>query len=882
MEQYQLIKKEHPTEILFFRLGDFYEMFYDDARTASKVLSLTLTSRYKGDKAVPMAGVPFHSANNYINKLLKAGYKIAICEQLEEADSAKGDIIERGVIRILTPGTLVEDNLLETHNNNFLAALTVKNKQAGLAWVDISTGLFQITEGETNDIISELIRLDPSEYLIPQYLIEENNKVTDQFKGRLNGTLTSFHDWTFNKDNAYKNLTAHFGVKNLSGFGCEDYHLGISSAGAIIEYLKGMQSHSPLESPMAMVGLKHITKITPFIRTNHLIIDRNTQRALELTRTIQGDETNTLFAILNKTATGMGARLLKEWILRPLREVNPINERLSAVGFFLASPSKRQSLQKELRKVSDVERIAARLGTGRASPRDITGLKSTLLLMPALRKLISPTANENNLELVNNIYSGLAPLNELTDYIDKALVDEPPLGITEGGMIREGFDPELDKIRSISREGKQWIAKFEADEVKRTGITSLKVGFNNVFGYYIEITNTHKEKVPVDYVCKQTLKNAERYITPQLKDYETQVLHAEERINKIEYELFKQVRTKVAEHILDLQKTASAIASLDVILSLAQAAQENNYIKPVITDKTNLKITDGRHPVIEKLENIKFIPNDTILDTDENKVILLTGPNMAGKSTYIRQVALLVLMAQAGSFIPAREAEIGVVDRIFTRVGASDELTRGSSTFMVEMNEVAHILNNATKTSLIILDEVGRGTSTFDGVSIAWAVTEYIHDHIGSRTLFATHYHELTELSLILPGIKNYHVQVKEWNTAQGEQIVFLHKVALGGTDKSYGIQVARLAGLPKGLIDRARLILTNLEAQTLDEKDLPRFAPTNTKNIPPADPFQLSLFHNVPSNIIKILKDIEPDQLTPMEALAKLQELKKELDRKK
>ncbi|MBI4835378.1 MAG: DNA mismatch repair protein MutS [Planctomycetes bacterium] len=877
MEQYQKVKKRYPEEIVFFRLGDFYEMFYDDAKTASKILEITLTSRYKGDKSVPMAGIPYHSATPYIRKLLKAGYKIAVCEQLEEADNASGKLVERDVIRVITPGTLVEDSLLETQDNNFLAALNITKNKTGLSWVDVSTGVFKVAEGTLQEILTELNRLNPSEYLVPENSVSEFPKIIDRSKTSLSGSLTSFPGWAFDHDSAYKSLTNHFGTAGLGGFGCEDYTAGIGAAGAIIEYLHRTQAEpSSVESSLATSGLKHITRLEPFIRTNHLMIDRSTQSSLELVRTMRGEENNSLLAIMNKTTTGMGARLLKEWILRPLRNIEPINQRLSVVEWFLLSPQKRRIIQKELKNINDIERIVGRLGTGKANPRDMVGLKTTLLSLPAVKKQLA--AETENPPLLRNIIEGLDPLPELTDFINKAIVDDPPLAITEGRIIKTGFDAELDKIRSTSREGKQWIARFQSDEIKRTGISSLKVGFNNIFGYYIEITNPHKDKIPADYIRKQTLKNAERYITPQLKDYETQVLHADERANKMEYELFKAIRDKVSKYITALQKVASAIAELDVLLSFAQIAQENNYCKPTLTDETGIKIIEGRHPVIEKVAQVKFIPNDTLLDNEKNRILLITGPNMAGKSTYIRQVALIALMAQMGSFVPAREAEIGIVDRIFTRVGASDELAKGASTFMVEMNETSHILNNATKQSLIILDEVGRGTSTFDGVSIAWAITEYIHDHLGSRTLFATHYHELTELALLLPAVKNYHVEVKEWKTKNGEEIVFLHKIAAGGTDKSYGIQVARLAGLPKSVVERARLILTNLEAQTLNEKDQPRFAPIDAKKITPTDPFQLALFQSKPSPVIKMIKELDLDNLTPLEALAKLQELKDKL----
>lgn len=869
MDQYSSIKKQYPSEILFFRLGDFYEMFYEDARTASKVLSLTLTSRYKGDKTVPMAGIPYHAATNYINRLLKNGYKIAICEQLEDpAQAGKNDLIKRGVIRVLTPGTLVEEGLVDSKHNNFLASFNMTGQTAGFSWVDVSTGSFYVMEGTKEETLSEFIRVNPSECLVPESL---SPNLTQELKMGFKGTLTVFPDWAFDRTNGYKILTRHFGVANLSGFGVEEYRSGLGAAGAVLEYLNKTQSHPAIESPLALSGLKHITRITPFIKTDYLMLDPAVVTALELIQNRSGQPAG-LLSILDRTVTGMGARLLKEWLLRPLRESEPIRKRQSAIGWLSQNIRTRLALQREMKRTSDLERIIARLGVGRSFPRDLVALKDTLSLVPVIKPLLS---GQGTVLLLKEISDNLNPLPDLVDYIHKSITDDPPMNLMEGNIIRAGFDAELDKTRSISREGKQWIARFEADEIKRTGIPSLKVGFNNVFGYYIEVTNTHKEKIPADYLRKQTLKAAERYITPQLKDYETQVLHATERANRLEYELFKQVRIKVAQEIPQLKDIASALATLDVLLSLAQVASENNYSQPIINDGFTIKIIDGRHPVLEKTGPEKFIPNDVLVDNEDNRVLLITGPNMAGKSTYIRQAALLVLMAQMGSFIPAREAEIGLVDRIFTRVGASDELTRGASTFMVEMNEVAHILNNATERSLIILDEVGRGTSTFDGVSIAWAVTEYIHDHKASRTLFATHYHELTELALILPGVKNYHIQVKEWTTPHGDEVIFLHKIAPGGTDKSYGIQVARLAGLPKQILQRAKLILANLEAISVDAKGQPKFAPPNTSNIPPVDPYQLALFQPVPAPLLKMLEDIDPNTLTPIEALAKLQQLK-------
>ena len=905
MEQYQEIKKQYQSEILFFRLGDFYEMFYDDAKIASRVMGIALTSRFKGEKVVPMAGIPYHAAHTYINRLLKAGHKIAICEQTEEADKANG-LVDRNVVRVITPGTLTEEGMLDNRSYNFLAALTLNSDQAGLAWIDISTGTFIIEDLKPEEALDELQRLNPAECLLPDNLTDNENEgrrpkrpapgpapekttattLGHTIKNNFRGMITPYPAWAFDRTNAYKFLTEHFKTKNLAGFGCDDLGPAVSSAGALLQYLYDTQkvSSRQAQTPSKIVGttLKHITKIEKFSRAHRVFLDRTTQISLELTETIRGqDRAGSLLGVLDKTVTGMGARLLKEWITAPLIDIEPIQQRQDGISSFYEGLVQRQGIQQQSKDICDMERITAKLGANRANARDIVSLRLALQMIPVIKSFLV----KNQADLIKNIFSNLDPLKDLQEFISQSLTEDPPIEITEGGLIQTGYHQELDKLRGISRDGKSWIARFQAAEIKRTGINSLKVGYNHVFGYYLEVTNLHKDKVPSDYIRKQTLKNAERYITSQLKDYETQVLNAEERSRKLEYELFLAIREKVNAAIPALQKIAQALAQLDVLTALAHVARENNYCQPEITDQAGLKITDGRHPVLEKVLEEKFVPNDVLMDGHDNRIMIITGPNMSGKSTYIRQVALIVLMAQMGSFIPAKEASIGVVDRIFTRVGASDELTRGASTFMVEMNETANILNNATPRSLIVLDEIGRGTSTFDGVSIAWAVTEYIYDRLASRTLFATHYHELTELSLLLPGVKNYHIAVKEW----GEKIVFLRKIVAGGTDKSYGIHVARLAGIPKEVIDRAKVILTNLEAQTLDEKDKPRFAPIPSGFAPPRtdkitapDPFQLSLFNQLPHPVARALKEMDVNDLTPLKALEKLQELKELLEEKK
>jgi DNA mismatch repair protein MutS len=924
MEQYQAIKAKHPGEILFFRLGDFYEMFYEDAKTAARVLGITLTSRFKDENTVPMAGVPYHSAANYINRLLKSGFKVAICEQTEPAESSEG-LVGRSVIRVITPGTILEDNILNSKAPNFLCALSIGDT-IGLAWIDLSTGEFKTQEFpyNLNRLIDELRRINPAECLIPEYLndlsatcLSENARsqvpsgtaqagrkpeILNGLKAGINATFTPVNDWTFEYASAYKTLLEHFHTANLAGFGCDGLKSGIAAAGAIMQYLHHTQpSHNlqPGATKLELINgaLKYITKLERYSADDRLYIDRTTQVSLELLGTISsqryGTQTNagpddatyglpapsgarqagSLLWVLDKTQSAMGARLLRDWLLSPLTDISRIKQRQDGVGAFVRDITRRRELQKELKDCVDIERVTAKIGSGRANPRDMVALKKTLQRIPLIKSRL--VIQDKTYDIIKDIFIRLDPLEPLQKLISNAIADDPPLDLTEGGIIREGYNAELDKLRGMCREGMDFIARFQSEEIKRTGINSLKVGYNQVFGYYIEITNVHQTKIPVNYIRKQTLKNCERYITPELKDYETQVLHARERSRKMEYEIFIQARKDAEQYISRLQNISLGIAQLDCLLSLAQVAAENNYCAPTVNDSLIIKIIEGRHPVLEKILDEKFIPNDILLDNDQQRIIILTGPNMAGKSTYIRQVALIVLMAQMGGFVPAKEAAIGIVDRIFTRVGASDELTRGASTFMVEMNETANILNNATTRSLIILDEIGRGTSTFDGVSIAWAVTEYIHDRLGSRTLFATHYHELTELSLILPAIKNYHIAVKEW----GDKIIFTRQIISGGTDKSYGIHVARLAGLPKEAIKRSRQILEQLEKQGFDVQGKP-LLDGGAHKLKAGDLNQLALFSALPHPVAEALKDLDVNSLTPLQALAKLAEIKKLLDK--
>ncbi len=856
MRQYQSIKKKHGDALLFFRVGDFYEMFYDDAKTASKVLGITLTSRSKGDNAVPMAGVPHHSAHTYIHRLIKAGYKVAICDQMEDPEEAKG-VVERDVTRVITPGTLTDDLLLKDKDNNYLLAIFANGESVGLSWVDLSTGKFQAQDIATALLIDELARLRPSECLLPEEILNSETDFVEKLRLNLSAMLTSQPGWVFARDTAYQTLKEHFGTTSLEGFGCEPLGSSINAAGAIIHYLKETQKTS----------LKHISKIERFSNQNYVLLDRTTQQCLELLETMRTHEKDgSLLGVLDQTLTSMGGRLLKQWIISPLKIPDEIRYRQDGVRELFKDSILRNEIREMLKGVYDIERITTKVSCARANARDLISLKQSLATLPKLKEKVCACTST----ILKSLEENLDLVEEARILIGTAIVPDPPHTIKDGGMIREGYDQDLDELHHIRRSGKSWIANFQAEEIKRTGITSLKVGYNRVFGYYIEITNTYKNNIPQTYIRKQTLKNAERYITPELKDYETKVLTADERAKELEYDIFGRIREEVSSHTKRLQKTAEVIATLDVISTLAHTAAENGYVMPEITDGLELNIIDGRHPVLDKILD-NFVPNDVAIDGAQTMMAVITGPNMAGKSTYIRQVALLVLMAQMGSFIPAKQAKIGVVDRIFTRVGASDELASGQSTFMVEMNETANILNNATNRSLIVLDEVGRGTSTFDGLSIAWAITEYIYEHIKARTLFATHYHELTEIELLLPCIKNYNIAVKEW----GDEIIFLRKIVEGGADKSYGIHVARLAGIPREVLDRAKTLLANLEANSLDINNKPKFVPTEGKKTMPA---QLSIFAPKEEGVLQSIKELDIPTLTPLDALNKLNELKKKL----
>jgi DNA mismatch repair protein MutS len=799
MQQYWDAKARHPGMLLLFRMGDFYELFDTDAEIAARVLGLTLTSR---DKSMPMAGFPHHQLENYLRKLLASGARAAVCDQVEDPAQAKG-IVKREVTRVVTPGTITEDDLLDPRRSNHLVALAAPTSATvGLAWLDLSTGSFQAADVPRDRLGDELARLAPAECICAE---RDGNDVPGLLRHLAKTPpLTVRPDWTFEGRSAGECLHKHFRVRTMSGFGFEDGAMCLIAAGALLAYAQ----------EMLKTQLGHLRGLRPYLRDKILQLDEVTRRSLELTRTLrEGGRENSLLAAIDRTVTTMGARLLQEWLLAPLADRPAIEARLDAVAEFGASQS-RGELRALLEETRDLQRLTSRVSTGRASPRDLGGIARTLTHLPALKAKLAGRKSA----LLKSLEGQLELCPDLRQLLDAALVDEPPQSAKDGGVIRPGHDAELDEIRDIARSGKEWIAKFQADEVARTGIPSLKVGFNSVFGYYIEITHTHIAKIPADYQRKQTLKNAERYITPELKEYEEKVLTAEERLQKREYELFLGLRDKVAAESDRLLQTAETLAQLDVLAGLSELAVSRQYVRPTMVDEPTLHLLDGRHPVLDQtLPPGTFVPNDVTLDGEDGMLWLITGPNMSGKSTFIRQVAALTLLAHMGSFVPARSATVGITDRIFTRVGASDELSRGQSTFMVEMTEAANILNNATRSSLVILDEIGRGTSTYDGVSLAWSIAEYLHDQAGCRTLFATHYHELAQLDETLANLRNYNVLVREWQ----DDIVFLHKIAKGSADKSYGIHVARLAGVPDEVLERARRVLHQLETRHLD-RELP------------------------------------------------------------
>jgi len=840
LQQYHEIKDKHQDAILFFRLGDFYEMFGKDALKASKILNITLTARNKGTaNETPMCGIPYHAAEGYIAKLTKAGKKVAICEQVTAPDGQ--GIVKREVIRIITPGTTLDSNILENKQNNFLVSIFKKDKW-GMSFVDLTTGEFRLTElNKHDDLINELNRILPSEIIITPDLNEDLN-IKTQLEQISN--INIFYPSLFNP--AEESIKEHFKIKSIQTFGIQNYKAGIEAAGNLLNYLKDTQK----------TALEHINKISLYNISDYMILDEATIRNLELLYTYQFfEEKGSLISIIDKTQTGMGGRLLRSWLLHPLINIEKINNRLETVNEFVNNLDLRDNLKKELKNISDIERLIGRLGCKRTNARDLLNLKNSLLLIPQIKSILKSA----NSKLLKQSVKELDEHKDLVKLIEQSIDDDPPLLITDGGMIADGYNKKLDELRKISTSGKDWIKDLQQQESTRTGISSLKVKFNKVFGYYIEVSNANLNQVPENYTRKQTLVNAERFVTPELKEYEEKVLGAEEKIKELEQKLFWEIRDKVAQKFEEIQQTAQIIAQLDVLLSFAKVALENNYCQPQVNEDDTINIQNGRHPVIEQLQTDEsYVPNDGLFNHTDHQLILLTGPNMSGKSSYLRQTALIILLAQIGSFVPAESAKIGLTDRIFTRVGASDNLIRGQSTFMVEMQEAANILNNATHKSFIVLDELGRGTSTFDGVSIAWAIVEYIYKNIKAKTLFATHYHELIEMVEKLDKAQNYAVSVKETETG----VIFLRKIIKGGIDKSYGIEVAKLAGLPKPLTDRAYTILEELEAE-LHISNGNNNSHKKTKPIPQKD------------NLLQEIIKIDTDNLTPIEALQKLKDLK-------
>ncbi|AGB40925.1 DNA mismatch repair protein MutS [Halobacteroides halobius DSM 5150] len=862
MQQYFSIKDNYQEEILFFRLGDFYEMFAKDAQIAARELELTLTARNKGSgEETPMAGVPCKSAESYIAQLIEMGYKVAICEQVEDPKATSG-LVKREVVRVVTPGTVVNNDLLEDKDNNYLAAIIGNQDGFGFAVVDVSTGEFVTTQldGPTqiNKVIDELSRINPAEILLDNK-VEETEEIIEFIDNQLNPILSKTKEGFTTKE-AYRLLTDQFDVVNLEGFGCEELPLAIQAAGAILDFLVETQKRS----------LNHINQLATYSTTDYMVLDANTRRNLELTQTMRDkSKRGSLLWVLDQTVTAMGGRKLKKWVEQPLLELDRIEYRLDAVEEITKNIFAKEELKELLTEVYDIERLLGKIIYGSANARDLISLKSSLHILPEVKEVLDQFKTPKLKKLQDN----LDKLEDVACLIENSIKEDPPTTLTEGSIIKKGYDNQLDELLEAMENGKQWIIDLQKQERERTGISSLKVGHNKVHGYYIEVTKANLDAVPEDYVRKQTLSNSERYITPELKDKESVILGAQENSKELEYKLFVEIRDKVAQETERIQKSATILAQLDALLSLAEVALNNDYTKPQLNTDDQIDIEAGRHPVVEEMmEEEVFVPNDTYLDQQSDRFGIITGPNMSGKSTYMRQVALIVLLAQIGSFVPADKAKLSIVDRIFTRVGASDDLTTGQSTFMVEMNEVANILNNATANSLIILDEVGRGTSTYDGLSIAWAVTEYISnpEKIGAKSLFATHYHELTELEERLPGVRNYNVAVKE----EGDDVVFLHKIIPGEANQSYGIEVAKLAGVPSEVTNRSKEILDWLE----EEEDKKVTEDTNQsqkkENQIKEEAGQLALFQGQTSEVVQKLSKLDIMSLTPLEAMNKLHQL--------
>ena len=874
MRQYWKIKDRHPGALLLFRMGDFYETFEEDARIVADVLGITLTKRANGKADdVPLAGFPHHALDQHLPKLVQAGHRVAVCEQLEDPKYAR-KIVKRDVVEVVTPGVSFRDGLLTPKQSHFLAAAVWgREKQdqgrVGFAFVDATTGEFQVAEVPEARFEELLLTVGPAELLV-----DKRQKAEAQRIRGASWSLAPQEDWVFGYDFAYETLLRHFQTHSLKGYGVEDLTLGLIAAGAALYYLGETQKGR----------VPHVRRIQRYQADDYIALDPETKRNLELVHSMQGAREGSLVHILDATLSPMGGRLLRSWLVRPLRSVEKIRQRLDAVEALVTGARRRHSLRDELKHVGDLERLAAKVCTGRATPRDLVTLKLTLRQVPLLKQALQ----DEPCETLTKIRDGLTLCTDLVEKIGAALVDEPPAKMDAGGYIRKGYSEELDELRTIARSGKEYLARLQAEESKRTGIPSLKVGYNRVFGYYLEITNAHKDKVPDDYIRKQTLVNAERYVTPALKQYEEKILTAEEKMVELENHLFAELRMAVAEAVEPVQRNARFLALLDVFCALAEIAERRGYVRPDVDDSGVLDIEDGRHPVVEEAlpAGEAFIPNSVRLDDDE-QILLITGPNMAGKSVVLRQVGLIVLLAQVGAFVPAKRARIGVVDKIFTRVGASDNLAAGESTFLVEMNETANILNNASPKSLILLDEVGRGTSTFDGLSIAWAVVEHLHEHVevAARTLFATHYHELNALADRLPRVRNARVQVQEHDG----KVIFLRKLVPGGADHSYGIEVARMAGLPEAVIRRAKSVLRHLEAHNVADE----IAPTDEEPSgdgampsvkaaaaaavgPPEPAIAAPRVDPVSIEVMDRIEGLDPERMTPIEALMALAELKR------
>ena len=858
MAHYAETKAQHPGCLLAYRMGDFYEMFGDDAVTVSKVLGITLTSRDKGsENPVPMAGFPHHALDGHLGKLIRAGHRVAVCDQVEDPKTAKG-MVKREVVRVVTPGTVTDEALLDPRSSNFTACVAPGKAGVGLAWVDVSTGKFACSEVGAARLAEELARVGPAELLIPDDLSKRDDLAWAASSER--HAVTKRPEWEFNAKACADRLHDHFGVQTLDGFDVPAGSLGVTAAGVLLQYLQETQKSA----------LGHVLRLDHFRPGRTLLIDETTRRSLELTRTLrEGRREGSLLESIDRTVTPMGARKLADWLDNPLTDAAAVTRRLDAVGELTADAVLCVDVREQLEGVNDIERLTARVATGRCSPRDLASLSQTLAKLPALKAKLSGRKSE----LLSTCEVRLDLLPGLRATLEAALVDDPPAAIGDGGAIRKGYDSKLDELRELAAGGKQWIARYQAKESERTGIASLKVGFNKVFGYYLAVTGANLGKVPDDYIRKQTLKNEERFITPELKEYEEKVLRAEGQSLELELELFEELRQRAAKDLKALQENGETLAVTDVLAALATLASRQGYCRPTLVEGPVLDVRDGRHPVLDVIMPAgQLVPNDVRIGTGDADgsgfVQIVTGPNMAGKSTYIRQAALLTVMAQMGSFVPAAEATVGVADRVFARVGASDELSKGQSTFMVEMVETARILNTATERSLVILDEIGRGTSTYDGVSLAWAVTEYLHDEVGCRTLFATHYHELTQLSETLPRVSNWNVAVAE----EGGSVVFLHKIVPGGADRSYGIHVARLAGVPVPALLRAEEILQSLESNNEAEDGRPKVPPR--RRHPP----QMALFGKQDHPVIGELRTLKIDELTPLDAIQELGRLKRQL----